>query len=64
VPGDTVDDATAFYQKLLMDGESYGHDKKGNSAVLKAKLDGTEVTVYLVKSLTADAVNISVVIGK
>jgi hypothetical protein len=64
VPGSTVEKATAFYQKLLIAGDSYSHDKKGNSAVLKSKLSGTEITVYLAESLTADAVNVSIVSSK
>jgi hypothetical protein len=64
VPNKTVDDAVAFYQPLLINGSSYSHDKKENSAVLKAKLGDTEITVYLMKSLTADAVNVSIIISR
>jgi hypothetical protein len=64
VPKGTVESAIEFYQPLLVKGSSYSHDKKGGGAVLKATLDGTEITVYIVKSLTVDAVNISIVTGK
>lgn len=64
VPGKTVYDALEYYEPLLIKGSSYSQDKKDNSAVLRAKLDGTDVTIYLSKSLSADAVNVSVVIGK
>lgn len=59
----TVEDALNYYQPLLMKGESYSQDKKDGCIVLRAKLSGTNITVYLVNSLTADAVNISIVTG-
>jgi hypothetical protein len=64
VPGIAVQDAVDYYQPLLIGGSSYSHDRKGGGAVLKAKLGGAEIAVYIVKSLTADAVNISVVAGR
>jgi major membrane immunogen (membrane-anchored lipoprotein) len=64
VPDTTVVDALEFYQPLLMKGSSYSQDKKDNSVVLRSKMDGVDITVYLCKSLSADAVNISVAVGK
>jgi hypothetical protein len=63
VPEKAVGDALAFYQPLLMEGESYSQDKKDGCVVLRAKLGGAGITIYLVDSLTADAVNISIVTG-
>jgi hypothetical protein len=64
VKNKTLDDAIAYYQPILIKGSSYSQDKKADSAVIRAKLDNVDVTVYLFKSLTADAINMSVVIGK
>lgn len=64
VPGGSVESAVEYYQPLLNKGSSYSRDEKENGAVLRAKLDGTDITVYITSSLTADAVNLSVVAGK
>lgn len=64
VQGKTSDDAMAFYQPLLMKGDSYSQDKKDNSRMLRAKLDDVGVTIYLCKSLTDEAVNVSIMIGE
>lgn len=64
VPDKTADDAAAYYQPLLLKGDSYSQDKKDGGTVLHAKLDGIDATVYVVNSLTAKAVDVSIVIGK
>lgn len=58
-----IDDAVGYYQPLLIKGSSYSQEKKDNSVVLRAKLEGYDLTVYLCKSLSAEAVNISIVVG-
>lgn len=63
VPQKTVQDALDYYQPKLSAGESYSQDKKDGCIVLRAKLDGTNITVYLVSSVTADAVNVSIIAG-
>jgi hypothetical protein len=60
----TADDAAAYYEPLLIKGSSFSRDKKDGSIVLRAKLDGIDVTIYLVNSLTAKAVDISIIIGQ
>jgi hypothetical protein len=64
VPGETVDSAVEYYQPILNAGSSYSRDEKDGGAVLRAKLDGTDITVYITKSLSSYAVNLSVVAGK
>lgn len=64
VDGKTVEDAVAFYQPLLIKGSSYSQEKKQDSVVMRAKLNGVDVTIYLYRLLSDDKVNISVVIGK
>lgn len=64
VAGKTAEDATAFYQPLLIKGSSYSQDKKDGGSLLRAKLNGVDVTIYNVDALSKDAVNISIVIGQ
>ena len=64
VPAKTVEDATAYYKALMADSNSYSQEIKNGRTVLRAKLDGRDFTVYLCDSLTADAVNVAVVLGK
>ena len=64
VPGKTVEEVSAYYQPLMVKSDNYSQKIKDSRVVLTASLGGREITVYLFKSLTTDAVNVSIVIGK
>ena len=59
----SIEDASTYYESLLDDADSFSREKKAGSVLLRAKVDKTEVTVYLAKSITSDAVNVCVVLG-
>ena len=63
VAGLSVEDATDYFEGYLDSADSFSREKKAGSVLLRAKLDKTDVTVYLFDSLTADAVNFCVALG-
>lgn len=63
VPGKAVEDVTEYYQEMMSASNSYSQELAEGRVVLRAKLDGREVTVYLFQSVTQNAVNISIIIG-
>jgi hypothetical protein len=58
------EDVLNFYQPLLIKSDSYHQQKKGGGTVLQAKLDGTDITIYLFEALSGKDTNISIVTSK
>lgn len=63
VEGMTVEKATEYYEGLMGSADSFSREKKAGSVLLRAKLNKMDFTVYLFDSLTADAVNVCIVVG-
>ena len=64
VKSKNADDVINFYQPLLIKGDSYHQEKKLGNTVLWAKIDGTDITIYVYESLNGKDANMSVIIGK
>ncbi len=63
VNGLSVEDASGHFEEYMDDADSFSREKKAGSVLLRAKLEKTEFTVYLAKSLTTEAVNVCIVYG-
>lgn len=52
------------YRALMIDSDSYHQEKKGGNTVLRAKVQGTDFTVYIRASADGKDTNLSIMAGK